>query len=127
MIKVTRIAGESFDLETKEELPKALILFNGKREYPIYVDDETARAVVEMMMESVPARAVPKNGGSSSTNTGPLAGIPEELKKRLDSLEPKGPPPMATVGDAPEPEMDDNSGVDPGEEYNDTATGAESL
>lgn len=123
MIKVTRIAGESFDLETKQEMPKALILSNGKREYAIYVDDETAKAVVELMMESLPARAVPKNGGSSSTNTRPTPERPV-----IPVAEPElAAPEMATVGDAPETEPDDNIGMEPGEEYNDPTTGAESL
>jgi len=130
MIKVTRIAGESFDLETKQELPKALILSNGKREYTIYIDDETAKAVVELMMESpaVSEEVKKGNGKRSSTNTRPPAPRPQVSEPVVIPVtEPAGPPPMATVGDEPEPEMDDNSGFEPGEEYNDPATGAESL
>lgn len=128
MIRVVRIAGESFDLETKREMPKALILSNGMREYALYVDDDTATAVLGMMLDG------PKQNVSMSTK------VPEPTIERpviptkpkpvpITTFEkPSRSPSMAEVGGAAEEEYEDeNLGVEPGEEYNDPATGAESL
>jgi len=137
MIKVTRIAGESFDLENRHEMPKALILSNGKREFALYVDDETAGAVLEMMLDddtptpskngppkvAVPTSKHPVMAAAELVTPAPKkpASVP------VHNFEKPKPPPMAEVGRAAEPEEDDNSGFEPGEEYNDPATGAESL
>jgi hypothetical protein len=132
MIKVTRIAGESYNLETRQEMPKALILSNGKREFAVYVGDDVAEAVLEMMLDSeAPARAG-KPRVEEPTLERPV--MPPQLAKPAPKTPParvhtfEKPPPMAEIGDAPEPEEeDDNSGSEPGEEYNDPATGAGSL
>jgi hypothetical protein len=50
MITVKRITGESYDLETGEEIPKTLVLSNGSQEVSIAVDDETAVEVVKLMV-----------------------------------------------------------------------------
>jgi hypothetical protein len=122
MIRVTRIAGESFDLENRREMPKALILTNGKREFSLYVDDETAAAVLEMMRDS------PTQNVSMSTK------VSEPVSKKapepvpVHTFEKPKDFQMAEVGGAAaEVEEDENSEVEPGEEYNDPATGAESL
>lgn len=133
MIRVIRIAGESYDLETGEELPKALILSNGLREFALHVDDETAHAVVQMMAESQEARSqktvekakkvsVPGNGSNPVELVRPahrdgLEGLVEDVQ----------PPAMATVVDTPEEEPMDDEGYEPGEEYSDPATGVGSL
>jgi hypothetical protein len=49
MIKVVRIAGESFDLETRQGTPKSLVLSNGTRELSIPVGDKVALEVLAMM------------------------------------------------------------------------------
>ena len=50
MIVVKRITGESYDLETGEEIPKTLVLSNGIREMAVAIDDETAVEVVKLMV-----------------------------------------------------------------------------
>lgn len=132
MIRVVRIAGESFDLENQEQLPKALILSNGKREFPLYVDDDTAKAVLEMMRESVLER--PRKVEVPSPEKPVIPNKPKPEPAVVHQFPPKKPasnkaPPMASVVDAPEPEEEEfeDAGAEPGEEYNDPATGAESL
>jgi hypothetical protein len=140
MIRVVRIAGESFDLETKKEMPKALILSNGAREFALYVDDESAREVLQMMLETTPEAQLRKAEEPRAAAPSPSRPIipakgpapasspaPAEVHKYPAKTAPK-PPPMASVEDEVEDEVeDDNSGFEPGEEYNDPATGAESL
>lgn len=59
-IRVTRIMGESFDLETGHQLPKSIVLTNGVKEIPVFVDDDVALAVIEMMTgESAPKKSSP--------------------------------------------------------------------
>jgi hypothetical protein len=122
MIKVTRIAGESFDFETRKETPKALILSNGKREFVLYVDDDVAEAVLRMMLElDVPVSAPAKSNGSSTGLAVPAPRAPVQQG-------PKPTPRMAEVSHDENVDLsDDNSGFEPGEAYNDPATGAESL
>ncbi len=120
MIRIVRLAGESYDLETGTQLPKALILSNGVREFALHVDDDTAMAVVHMMAEgqqaldeAVAEAKVPGNG----------SGEPIEEPPRLREVEP---PTMASVVDD-EAEEEDSLEREPGEEYNDPATGVGSL
>ena len=53
MIRVIRIVGESFDIDTKQETPKMIVLSNGHREVSVPVDDEAARAIVNMLLEEL--------------------------------------------------------------------------
>lgn len=139
MIKIVRIAGESFDLETQQEMPKALILSNGERELSLYVDDDVAKEIIEMMKETAkPAQmrqagyAVPPGPQRLGNVEAPCRPLP--TAKPQTDFEPGNPdpivsvPPMATIevgGAALEP--GDNAEIEPGEEYNDPATGAASL
>jgi len=132
MIRVVRIAGESYDLESGEELPKALVLSNGVREFSLHVDDMTAQAVVEMMAESQALRnqntisktstvKVPSNGGTpAQTVSSPPT--PEPALQKLGSI---------IVDDLPEDvpadEPEDEEVYEPGEEYSDPTTGVSSL
>ena len=59
MIVVRRIAGESFDLVTGEEIPKSLVLTNGHSEVSIPVDDASVARVIELMATS----PSPESGG----------------------------------------------------------------
>jgi len=124
MIKVIRIAGESFDFETKKETPKALILSNGKTEFSLYVGDDVAAAVVRMMLESEPEGTAPSKSNGSAVVRSPTP-VPQP-KAAVASMSAKTPQ-MASVVDEELASMEDNLGGDPGEEYNDPATGAESL
>lgn len=51
MITVIRVTGESYDLETGTQIPKAIVISNGVQELSILVDDDTARKVIGLMMD----------------------------------------------------------------------------
>jgi len=51
MIYVKSILGESYNLETGEHSPKALMVTNGKSEAMIPVTEESALAVIKLMVE----------------------------------------------------------------------------
>jgi hypothetical protein len=122
MIKVIRIAGESFDFETKKETPKALILSNGKTEFSLYVDDAVAEALVMMMLEADAVPVVPaKPNGSAAKHATPTPAPKAPVSR------PKPEQQMAVVSHDEIDLSDDNSGFEPGEAYNDPSTGAESL
>lgn len=143
MIRVIRIAGESFDLVSGEQLPKALILSNGVREYPLYVDDETAHFVLQMMVEpssagdSVGTDRADRDSPAHAPLESPLFKTDEEGRTVVPEgrhgyavLEDSEPEPVASVVDLPEeleePVLDDED-YEPGEEYSDPATGVGSL
>ena len=127
MIKVVRIAGESFDLESRKEMPKSLILSNGKREFSLYVDDVTAAVVLEMMRDSdvQPAPASPQVPSPERPVMAKPVKKPAAPVRTFEK--PVAAPPMAEVEVGGSAADDDNSGFEPGEEYNDPATGAASL
>lgn len=52
MIKVVRIAGEAFDLETGERASKALVLSNGTDEIHVPVRDDIINAVIHLAYKS---------------------------------------------------------------------------
>jgi hypothetical protein len=127
MIQVTRITGESFDFVTKQELPKALVLSNGIRDVSLHVDDETARIIVEMLLESEAASHTKGRGGNGATSP-----KPKEVYAPVYQDEPEPPyVPDALEQDlGPTMELGDEEpedGLEPGEEYNDPSTGAGSL
>jgi len=139
MIHVVRITGESYDLESGTEIPKALVLSNGVREFSLHVDDDTVQAVVEMMAEAQAHRnhktisktsqvKVPGNGSPPEPSAADLVrpAHREELEGLVEGFEPAAPA-MASVIDLPEDEPDEEEGYEPGEEYSDPATGVGSL
>lgn len=133
MITVTRIAGESYNLQTGEMLPKALVLSNGAKEYFLYVDEETAAAVLQLLVEDtssvehLPPSRFREESVEPSEQPKKEPPNKEPLRKNLDLEAPAAqPPPMAVVEGAPEQEEEEYE-REPGEEYNDPATGAASL
>jgi hypothetical protein len=121
MIRVVRIAGESYDLETGATRSKELVLSNGYREVSLPVEDEAIQAVLLMMAEirgetqlreeaPEPPSAPEGNGGRA----------PHVIVELVDDILVKD-----EAHAAYEPEMEDE--YEPGEEYNDPATGVESL
>jgi hypothetical protein len=63
---VKRILGESFDLESGAKIPKALVISNGTDELNIPIDDDTAMAVVRLMVGDTASKVVerqPHNQG----------------------------------------------------------------
>jgi hypothetical protein len=127
MITVSRISGESFDLNTGRELPKSIALTNGHREVFVVVDDEIVQEIIKMEMESrnqlpetpaagrpsVPPHRPPVSPSSNVRVNPELAYVVPELAELPDE-----------PSDAPEEETSETG---PGVEYEDPATGVPSL
>jgi hypothetical protein len=126
VIKVVRIAGESYDLETGAEMPKALVLSNGVREVSIHVDDSVINEVVQMMQESPSAPApiaapVEPPGGNGGLE------LPDvDLQTpRISTTQPRPAVNLEAEIAAAEATVA-GEGFEPGEEYDDPGTGAAS-
>lgn len=48
MIRVVRVAGEGFNLDNREQEPKAIVVSNGQDELSIPVDDDIINAILHM-------------------------------------------------------------------------------
>ncbi len=138
MIRVIRIAGESFDLESGKEMSKAIVLSNGHRELSVYVDDDIIQGLLQMSAEAVSeAPQIPQHPGwpkslPSDNGTGaeqPLStvmdqgGLADALATQGTELDFETDPVFeATPSFGPkEPEFE------AGEEYDDPSTGTPSL
>lgn len=143
MIRVVRIAGESYDLETGATRPKEVVLSNGHREVGLPVDDEKVQDLLMMAAEidmlaqlgekeglveeelvtapnGIP---VPRWGGPSPSQGNGGAERPPDMSQLSDEM---GPHDHTHEGPVTyEPESDEE--YEPGEEYNDPATGVGSL
>jgi hypothetical protein len=74
-VTVARVQGESFDLETGRAMPKALVLTNGQDEVPVYVEDDTALAVIALARgrQEEPPKKQPKKKKAKASKDPPLA------------------------------------------------------
>ena len=108
MIKLVSIVGESYDLETGNELPKSIVLTNGIRQLSIPVSDEVIKDILMMEMELK----------KETKKFGPANHI--VLKPTIAPVEDPDPPTLAEPADAPGDE-------DPGFEYADSSTGTMSI
>jgi len=106
MIRVTKIVGESFDIDTKQETPKMIVLSNGRRDISTPVSDEVAQAIVTMLLEDM----------------GDLRVAPVQEFKVPAPQKGNGKPRPKTPK---KPEFIPEDG--PGDEYDDPATGVGSL
>lgn len=108
MIRVTKILGESYDLETGAETKKGLILSNGISEVAVEVSDEAVDRVITLMAEE---RVFLQQ------RTAVQAPSPEEeppKQRRNGRRKAAAPPP--TFESAAEPD------ADPGESYGDASS-----
>lgn len=128
MIRVTRIVGESFDLESGEEKSKAIMLSNGHRELLVHVSDGVIDSLLRMTAEALPPDApqVPSGNGSGVPQPPAKVLSQEEMDSALETqgtdLDFKTDPVFEDVpAFAPEPEFE------AGEEYDDPSTGTPSL
>lgn len=118
MITVAKIVGESIDLRTGEEVPKSLVLTNGKQEISFPISDEVVMAIVRLMVEgSVVEQEEPNVQPEPVEVSTGLAPVVADLPRQKPASAPKAPRP------APEPVQE----REPGELYNDALTGVGSL
>jgi len=54
---VSRIIGDTFDLDSGAEIPRAVILTNGKEELMVEVSEDFTQAAIYLWSESLPAKA----------------------------------------------------------------------
>jgi hypothetical protein len=117
MIFVSRIIGESYDMNTGKEMPKAIALSNGKEEVLLYVDDNIVQALIQMAKKSERAVVVPPPVDLQVPARRPEP--PEDTNVRLN---PRLVPQVVDVPEEP-PAQDDGPGAD----YDDPTTGVASL
>ena len=124
MIRVTKIVGESFDIDSGKETPKSVVLSNGKREVVIPVGDDVAQAIVGMLVEELEGR-LPRTPRPTPTLDEVLSS--PDGQEAL-SKENYGPDWQEQVSRRPvQPELAENPEDGPGDEYDDPATGVGSL
>ena len=107
MIKLVQITGESYDLETGKERPKAIVLSNGVRQLSIEVSDEAVKEIIQMQLEVAKKEPLMERMASQPPQIRPL-------------VEAAPAPVLAELAETPE---DDDPGVD----YADSSTGTASI
>ena len=129
MLKVVKITEGGIDLETKKKLPRALVISNGHREVDVPANDIVIREVIALLAE---------NGGPSTvqehvTLDDASRYVEPKSPPRNIARPPPSPQPVYETGPSPfveeeeEPQMLDDEGFEPGEEFDDGGTGASSL
>jgi len=130
MITITKIQGESYDVNTGQEMGRALVITNGISTATIEVPDAAVETVVQLivelqqrhqqpaqegyqlMKEAAPARAVPSKANGSRVRSPMREALPSQARDFFES---------ALSGDVNE------ENFEPGETYDDPDTGVSSL
>lgn len=142
MLKITKIIEGGIDLSTREELPRSMVISNGVREVTVALTDHEMENVVQLYIEGLNqeveghARQVvhhiedtipaPREVVHATVTMAPKVvadHINLTLKKKDFESDYEDPPPVAN----PNVVTDDENGFQPGEEYDDSGTGAASL
>jgi hypothetical protein len=112
MLKVVKIIEGGINLETQEELPRSIVISNGHREVHVAVNDNVIKELVALFVD---------NGSPRDVD-------PEDVP-RMKPRPPPSPRPVRTEPESPleSPELDEDDGFEPGEEFRDSGTGASSL
>jgi hypothetical protein len=116
MIFVSRIVGESYDLGSGKELPKALVLSNGKEELLLFVEDDIIQSIIRLSQTAAPAA--------------PAAPVQKQVLKLQDQVQVSdesevrlNPSLIPEPAELPEPPVEEG----PGSDYDDPTTGVASL
>ena len=119
MLKVVKIIEGGINLETKEELPRSIVISNGHREVHVPANDIVIRDVVSLFVD---------NGEPKPPEEELLTKAPNVPQRPPPSPRPASPRTAVTF-EADEPASDsfDDEGFEPGEEFSDSGTGASSL
>jgi len=102
MITVSKVLGESFDLETREEKGKCLVLTNGRDEVLVSVTDDDIKQVLKLM-----------------------DGPDPRLKEPVEQLEDDDPHGPVNLNDEEPDQLGEIGGLR--NNYRDTDTGTESI
>jgi len=88
MIFISKIVGESFDLQTGKDLPSSVVLSNGKREITLSLGPEDIRRIVELYVEASgsPVAIVPTVPENTGTPVPPV--MMAEVPARSDYVDP---------------------------------------
>jgi hypothetical protein len=145
MITIKAIVGETYDLQTCEEVPKQVILTNGISELTVPVNEELMHAAIRLSNEEhVVRNRQPEGVAIDATAPSPAAPLQQAFADAVDPamLQPaptfrqpkqamQEPPSEAANNFMAELTMDaqgytdDEPGI--GEEYSDSDTGTESI
>lgn len=106
MIRVTRVIGETYDLETGRESGKLLVLTNGQDEVSIPISDEDLMAVIGLVQKGDEPHPEDR-------------AVPEQYQEYVEQS-------MARQDTPPMPD-DDEPGELHGDEYDDMLTGTASI
>lgn len=112
MLRVIKIIEGGIDLQSKEQLPRSLVISNGVTEAAIPVSDSDIEKVIELYVES---EGIPQPVVSPSSVERRLPSSPTPVRKAFETFEPE------------KPEMIEDAGFEPGEDCFDRGTGVESL
>jgi hypothetical protein len=115
MIKLVKITGETYDIETGKETGKGIVLSNGHEELHIPVRDEDVRDIILLQMKAKEAViAVPTGVVGKPADPNPYT-EEENLGEGATAVVP-----LASVADSPAED-------EPGPEFDDSSTGTASI
>jgi len=141
MLTITKIIEGGIDLATREELPRCVVVSNGAREVTVPVPNGAMEKIVQLYIEGLQVERTSHANqvvqSIKGLNIVEKAEVVDDLHVRVqpkaptEHIEMKVEVPRETSDyDEPPPSsdvVDDDSGFQPGEEYDDSGTGAASL
>ena len=122
MLRVTKIIEGGIDLTSGEQIEQGMVISNGYREVSVPVPQSELEKVVRLYVEAVEANvatATPPKVSIVPETEAPPAPRPKSVKLAPAAPEYEAPPPSTDI--------DDDSGLEPGEAYDDSGTGVGSL
>jgi hypothetical protein len=116
MLKVVKIIEGGIDLETREELPRSIVISDGQREVLVPVNDNVIRELGSLL--------------AGNSGSGPVRSRTKPKNAPLAQSRPVSPQPVAAAIEDPfgaEAELPPDEDFEPGEEFSDSGTGASSI
>ena len=128
MLRVTKIIEGGIDLTSGEQIEQGMVISNGYREVTVPVPETVLADVVRLYVEAVEANVAAAAPQQTSITPEPKPAPRPPVKLRPVDSEPASPPPDFEY-DSPPPssDTDDDTGFEPGEDYDDSGTGVSSL
>jgi len=139
MLRVTKILEGGIDLTTQEQLPRSIVISNGRREVVIQVQEDTIGEIVEMLQDDLSRSETKESDASRGVAPPPKRPDPfmEQMVANIPVDRFKMPEPEVQVEqeqevqdyDEPPPpaQQQQDDGFEPGEAYDDVGTGVSSL